>query len=57
MGPVPISRDPFRAKRQDFRGEVCLRTARQDEKAGVVGQEMEAWTVKTGGAADPVVAM
>jgi len=35
---VPIGRDPFRAERQDFRGKVGLRTARQDEKPGVVGQ-------------------
>jgi len=33
-----------------------LRTARQDEKPGVVGQSMEALTMKTGGAADPLVA-
>ena len=56
MTPLPIGRDPFRAERQDFRGEVVLRTARQDEKPGVVGQSMEALPVKTGGPANPVVA-
>ena len=53
---VPIGCDPFRAEREDFRGEVGLRTARQDEKPGVVGQQMEALPVKTGRPADPVVA-
>ncbi len=56
VAPVPIGRDPFRAKRRDFRGEILLRTARQNETPGVVGQSMEAWPVKTGRPADPVVA-
>ncbi len=56
MTLLPIGRDPFRAERQDFRGEVLLRAVRQDEKPGVVGQSMEAVPVKTGSPADPVVA-
>ena len=53
---VPIGRNPFRAEREDFRGEVGLRTAWQDKKPGVVGQSMEALPVKTGRPADPVIA-
>ena len=56
MTLVPIGREPFRAERQDFRGKVFLGTTRQDEKPGVVSQQMEALPVKTGGPADPVVA-
>ena len=56
MALVPIGRDPFRAERQDFRGEVGWRTARQDKKPRVIGQQMEALPVKTGRPADPVVA-
>jgi hypothetical protein len=53
---LPVGCQPFEIQRQDPRREIGPRDLRQDEKAAIIGDQMEAVIVEHGGPADPAVA-